>query len=360
MKRVVVCADGTWNEPERKDEKTGRMYPTNVLKIARAVRPRSTAGVDQILYYHEGVGTGSGLDKFTGGAFGEGVEQNVRMLYRFLVFNYEPEDELFLFGFSRGAFTVRTLAGFMRKVGLLNKEDEYYTPRLYELYERGVPRDSPEWTKAFEHVRVPRAGPSILFMGVFDTVGALGAPGMMGQLLNPKKYAYHDIALGSDIKNAFHALAIDERRQPFAPSVWERPAGWNGALEQVWFAGVHSNIGGSYSPDGLANEALHWMVEKAESLGLEFDSGYLAHYLPCFNSTLNDSMTAMYKVLGPFVRPIGANGASGEGIHQSVIDRVNLAECKYAPVNAQDYLKSASRRVVNTQRIARGQPCPPM
>src|SRR5262245_50213767 len=127
MKRIVLCADGTWNEPERNDEKTGRPQPTNVLKVARSVRPRSGSGVDQVVDYHVGLGTNWGLDRVTGGAFGSGMSHNVRALYRFLVNNFVEGDELYFFGFSRGAFTVRTLAGFMRQVGLVQKEDEYYT-----------------------------------------------------------------------------------------------------------------------------------------------------------------------------------------------------------------------------------------
>lgn len=191
-------------------------------------------------------------------------------------------------------------------------------------------------------------------------MGSLGAPGALGQLLNPSKYKYHDIGLHPGIQHAYHALAIDEQRKPFEPSFWQRPAGWTGTLEQVWFPGVHSNIGGSYSPDGLANEALHWMVEKAEALGLEFDSAFLAHYLPCFNSLLCDSMTAMYRVMGPFVRPIGEHSADGEAIHQSVLDRINLAECKYTPENVEVYLNNPTRVITNTTRIDRGKPCPPL
>lgn len=121
MKRIVVCADGTWNEPERKDKQSGRPQPTNVLKVARALLPLASTGVGQVVYYHEGVGTFNRLDKWTGGAFGRGLERNVRSLYRFLVFNYESNDEIFFFGFSRGAFTVRTLTGFMNTVGLLQR-----------------------------------------------------------------------------------------------------------------------------------------------------------------------------------------------------------------------------------------------
>jgi uncharacterized protein (DUF2235 family) len=357
MKRIVICADGTWNEPERKDETTGRPQPTNVLKVARAILPRSSLGIDQIVYYHEGVGTEGGLDKFTGGAFGSGMAQNVRALYRFLVYNFELGDQLCFFGFSRGAFTVRTLAGFMYKVGLLEKDDEYYTPEIYDLYQSSTPSDSVEWKHAFRNINGTRPRPPISFIGVWDTVGALGAPGLFGQILNRNKYKYHDIGLNPMIQNAYHALAIDERRKPFAPSLWTRPAGWDGTLEQVWFAGVHSNVGGSYHPDGLANEALHWVIEKAENIGLEFDKSFLQYYRPCFNSVLNDSMTVIYKVMGPHVRPIGQQLADGEAIHQSVIDRKNFTACNYDPQNLQEYLGKVNPRILNTVRIGRGKPC---
>lgn len=361
MKRIVICADGTWNERDRVDKKTGRRHPTNVTKVARGVLPQAANGTPQVVCYHEGVGTGGGLDKITGGAFGDGIEANVRALYRFIVYNYQAGDELYFFGFSRGAFTVRTLAGFMNKVGLIEKDDDYYVPEIYACYENNKDPGSPEWTKAFHNVEGTRPCPPILFIGVWDTVGALGAPGALGQLFNKNKYQYHDIGLNAPIQNAFHALAIDERRKPFAPDIWTRPANWTGQLEQAWFAGVHSNVGGSYSPDGLANEALHWIVEKAENFGIEFDKAYLAHYLPCFNSVLNDSMTPFYEMMGPNVRALGRHLADGEAVHQSALDRRNLPECKYAPENLKAALANAgTMKVVNTTRIARGTPCPPI
>ena len=357
-RRIILCADGTWNEAERKDPETGRPQPTNVLKVARAILPRASDGTDQIVFYLYGVGTGGGLDKLTGGAFGDGMEQNVRSLYRFLVYNYEPGDEIYLFGFSRGAFTVRTLAGFINRVGLLQKDDEYYTAELYALYESSTPKDSPEWEHAFRNIKDRRPPPPIWFIGVWDTVGALGAPGALGQLFNRDKYAYHDVALNPSIQNAFHALAIDEQRKPFTPTLWTKPAGWNGRLEQVWFAGVHSNVGGGYSPDGLANEALHWMVEKAEGAGLQFDPAYLAHYRPCFDSRLNDSMTWMYQIMGPVVREIGAQPDNNQAIHQSAVDRMKGVELEYKPPNLVSFLeKNPSASVVSTTRVSRGVPC---
>jgi len=359
MKRIVICADGTWNERDQINKQTKRRRPTNVTKVARAVQPRSRNGLDQVVFYHDGIGTGGPLDKFSGGAFGAGMENNIRTLYRFIVYNYEPGDELYLFGFSRGAFTVRSLAGFMNKVGLIQKDDDYYVPEIYDCYEQNQGPGSAEWTKAFHNVHHTRPCPPIRFLGVWDTVGALGAPGWLGQVFNKGKYKYHDVNLNATIENACQALAIDERRKPFAPNLWTRPAGWRGRLEQAWFPGVHSNVGGGYAPDGLANEALQWMVEKAEALGLEFDTAYLSHFPPCFNSVLNNSMTAAYKAMGPFTRALGKHAADGEVIHQAAIDRLNLAVCGYEPDNLKTCLAQPGLlNIVHTTRIARGSPCP--
>jgi hypothetical protein len=118
-------------------------------------------------------------------------------------------------------------------------------------------------------------------------------------------------------------------------------------------------VGGGDSPDGLANEALHWLVERAEGFGLEVDSEYLKHFRPCFNSTLTDSMTALYRLLGQYHRPVGEHRQHGEQIHQSVIDRLHLNGLNYAPGNLPQPLLSGANAlpVVNTNRIARGTPC---
>src|SRR5262249_7553783 len=159
-----------------------------VTKVARAIRPRDKGGIDQVVYYHDGVGTAGGLDRFTGGAFGEGIEANIRDLYRFIVYNYEPGEQLFFFCFSRGALTVRTLAGFMSKVGLIEKDDDFFVPEIYACYENNCPRESPEWVRAFKRVQGTRPCPPIQFIGVWDTVGALGAPGFLGQIFKRNKY----------------------------------------------------------------------------------------------------------------------------------------------------------------------------
>jgi uncharacterized protein (DUF2235 family) len=359
MKRLIICADGTWNERDQTDDKTHLRHATNVTKVARAVLSRDKAGVDQIVFYHDGVGTHPGLDKFTGGAFGDGIEGNIRDLYRFLIYNYDAGDEIFLFGFSRGAFTVRTLAGFMDTFGLLQKSDDFYVPDLFAEYKGGDSAASILKDPHFRHMGAPRACPSIKFIGVWDTVGALGVPGPAGGVINQNRFSYHNVELHMSIQNAYHALAIDEQRVPFRPSLWTKPDGWQGVLEQAWFSGVHSNVGGGYSPDGLANEALHWMVERAERHGLEVNSDYLKFFLPCFNSTLNVSMTWFYRAFGKNIRALGEHRKDGECIHRSVVDRMKFAQSEYAPQNVTAELLNGPNAlpVSDTGRIPRGTPC---
>ena len=361
MKRIVICADGTWNERDQTDDKTHLRHATNVTKIARAIRPRDSGGIDQVVFYHDGVGTHPGLDKITGGAFGDGIEGNIRDLYRSLVYNYDTDDEIFMFGFSRGAFTVRTLAGFMNAFGVLQKSDDFYVPDLFADYRSGTAPATILTDPHYRRMGAPRACPAIKFIGVWDTVGALGVPGQLGDVINANRYSYHDVALHPTIQNAYHALAIDEQRVPFRPTLWKKPAGWQGKLEQAWFAGVHSNVGGGYSPDGLANEALHWMIDRAQSHGLAVDATYLDYFLPCFNSTLNVSMTWFYRAMGKNIRKLGEHRDDGECIHRSVIDRMGHDDCAYRPANVTaDLLNGATALPIadtSGTRIARGKPC---
>ncbi|HTT44049.1 MAG TPA: DUF2235 domain-containing protein [Steroidobacteraceae bacterium] len=360
MKRLVICADGTWNYRDQQDDRSHLRHATNVTKVARAVLPRSASGVDQVVIYHDGIGTQTGLEHLTGGITGLGIEGNIRDLYRSVAYNYVAGDELYLFGFSRGAYTIRTLAGFMFHYGLLQKGDDFYVPDLFAEYEVRKDLSTLRADPRFKNMGEPRPCPPLKFIGVWDTVGALGLPGPLGTVLNGNRFAYHDIDLNDTIQNAYHALAIDERRVPFAPSLWSAPDNWSGRLEQTWFCGVHCNVGGGYNPDGLANEALHWMVEKATLCGLEFSESYLAHYLPCFNSVLNDSMTVMYRLIGEHVRPVGVQPRGCEQIHRSVLDRLGLAALGYDPPNLSPQLRSGKLLpIVDTSRIARGAPCLP-
>lgn len=338
MKRIVICADGTWNKQDQVDDASGKRRPTNVTKMARAVKTRGDDDIDQVVYYHSGVGTGGPLDEVTGGAFGHGMEDNIRAMYRFILYNHDEGDELYLFGFSRGAFTVRSLAGFMHRYGLVRKSDDYYVPEMYQCYEKQVLPHTNAYKVVFtrkdgsERIQKLRECPPITFLGVWDTVGALGAPGVIGQLFNSERYKYHDVELNHSIRYAAHALALDERRKAFQATLFSKPQGWTGTLAQTWFAGVHSNVGGSYNPDGLANEALHWMAGHAAQAGLSLDLDYLGYFQPRFDSTLNDSFTAAYKLMQlgqPVTRQVGNGPASEETVHRSVLQRRDMPSPSY-------------------------------
>lgn len=351
MKRIIVCADGTWNVQDQINDGSKTRRPTNVTKLARAILPTDANGITQLVIYREGVGTGPGMDKWTGGAFGDGIEDNIVALYRSILYNYEPGDELFFFGFSRGAFTARSLAGFLKFAGLLRKTDDYYTPDFYACYEKGQGLGTDGWAKAIHHLEGERIFPTIKMIGVWDTVGSLGAPGLLGQVLNSKKYLYHQVGLFDEIENAFHALAIDERRKPFVPTLWEKPPGWMGHLEQVWFAGVHCNVGGGYPRDGLANEALWWLAGEAAALGLAIDTRYLKPFAPHADGQLYDSMDFKYRLMGSYLRPIGTQANGDEAIHSSVITRLSGNDPAYTPHNAKAYVAQPNMKVATTKPI---------
>lgn len=335
MKRIVVCADGTWNKPDQEDR--GKRKPSNVVKTARGLLPRASDGVAQIAYYHDGVGTNWGLDKIAGGGFGVGLSANIVNAYQFLVLNYEPGDDIFLFGFSRGAYTVRSLAGLLDRIGVLPKDHAFYIPDGYKLYRD---RQADDEIDAFRTEHGCREG-AIKFVGVWDTVGALGIPIGLFKSFN-KKYRFHQVGLSKNIDNAYHALAIDERRRPFQPSLWSLPDGSPQMLEQAWFPGVHSNIGGGYSKDGLANAALHWIKEKAANHNLEFDESFLGHYRPWHKHELRDSMTWAYRLLIPKWRTIGAMTNGNESVHESAYRRLDGVE-DYKPKNLMAYIQKHGR-----------------
>jgi len=240
-----VCADGTWNVPDRRDREKKRRHrsspewirkPSNVTKTARAILPVAADGTPQVVFYDSGIGTGWGvLDPIIGGAFGHGIAKNILDGYRFLVHNYSDGDEVYLFGFSRGAFTVRSLAGLIGRCGLLPKDHAYWIPEAYEHYRLPDSDESRTKVAGFRSLNHVRDTP-IKFVGVWDTVGSLGIPiegGPVGRRLR-RRYAFHDVQLGSHIQNAYHALAIDERRKPFQPTLWEAQSTSAQNVEQVW------------------------------------------------------------------------------------------------------------------------------
>jgi len=296
MKRLVVCCDGTWSKPDNQDV-------TNVEKIARTVQtdPSRTGGVYQLVYYISGVGAGSyEADRLLGGAFGFGLFHNVIACYRFLAQNYEPGDEIFIIGFSRGAYTARSVAGMVAAVGLLTKVAlvEERLPWAVHLYQRTkMPQgDFGESIDEFKHDHCHQA--KITFLGVFDTVGALGVPGFAKS--TPR---FHSVQLSDQVLCARQALAIDETRLKFAPALWEvgHAAGPTSTedprVKQVWFEGAHSDVGGGYAETGLSDTSLLWMAREAHAAGLVFDAGLIGTYVNSGSDPIrHNPLNVMYKL----------------------------------------------------------------
>ena len=340
MKRIVVCCDGTWERPDQVVR--GKVRPSNVAKFAHAVAPEDSRGAAQRVYYRSGVGTGR-FDHFRGGAFGWGLSQNIRDAYGFLVAHYEPGDEIFLFGFSRGAYTVRSLAGLVRNCGLLRREHVDRVEEAYRLYRRRDPDSSPRSIEAELFRRTyaweSRSDPTrVRCVVVWDTVGALGIPvGWVGTLSRRVlRLQFHDVKLSSYVDNAFHALAIDESRRPFAPTLWDGQAHAAGQrLEQMWFAGVHTNVGGGYEDTGLSDIAFLWMKERAQECGLVFREGYIRQAIrPNVLGVLEDSGKGIYRLIAPYVRPIPARPGARtfETVHPSAYERFHRCP-DYRPPN---------------------------
>jgi uncharacterized protein (DUF2235 family) len=266
MKRLVVCFDGTWNDAD------GAAPETNVVRLARAVRANSGSDqVQQITLYVRGVGSsGTKMAHYVDGAVGIGVDENIHSGYQFIAQNFVPGDEIFLFGFSRGAFTARSLAGFIGASGLAYRQSLSQLGRLWAHYRTPPANRDPA---ALDDIpRHDKAAVRIKFLGVWDTVGALGVPS--GWALSGAVNAglrFHDTTPSSIVENAFHALAIDEFRDAFVPTLWTGTLPAGATIEQVWFAGAHSDVGGGYVDRALADIPLVWMAGKAEDLGLKLD-----------------------------------------------------------------------------------------
>ncbi|WZH45924.1 Peptidoglycan binding domain containing [Fusarium acuminatum] len=272
-KRIIICCDGTWQSSTTIDPKKG--CPSNVTRISRVL---AKAGLDreknewqQLVYYDAGVGTGdiTGAEATRQGSQGLGLLENVLEAYNFIVANFNKGDELYFFGFSRGAFTVRAAAGLVQEVGIVKSHLMTYFLEHYGNYIRGEDfkktfAESSHWTKFLAHsssaVACPAKDAVIQVIGVWDTVGALGIPDM-GHLINidnswlRKAYQFHNTDLSANVKHAYHALALDECRGPFTPCIWfVKPGNEETKLVQCWFPGAHINVGGGSSDNALTDE----------------------------------------------------------------------------------------------------------
>ncbi|RKR03375.1 putative alpha/beta hydrolase family protein DUF2235 [Kushneria sinocarnis] len=317
-KKIVLCCDGTGQKFQHNK--------ANPLRLYYCLRNDE----NQISFYDPGVGTfdpeespnydagwlgnlwSNATSVIEGKGLGRGIVRNILDAYRFLMQNYVDGDEVYLFGFSRGAFTAQAVAGMLNKCGLLYQDNDNLIPYVTEIY---LTRDNDDIATDFKDTMCRTCKPK--FIGVWDTVKSLGPH-------HQDDYFYGAAADNCDVGR--HALSIDEHRKDFYPSVWNTDLG---DLEQVWFAGVHADVGGGYADDGLANIALQWMIEQAEQHGVQFRPDRVAEFVPDPADTLHVSLKGfLYEARGARVREVPA----AANVHRSVNDRRNSVR-NYDPDN---------------------------
>ncbi|MEM6583660.1 MAG: DUF2235 domain-containing protein [Pseudomonadota bacterium] len=325
-KRIVVLCDGTWNDPEDDN-------PTNVLRMARAIKPMSSKKLKQVVFYDWGVG--SYYEKVRGGVSGLGIMKNIQDGYRFIVQNYEPDDEIWLFGFSRGAYTVRCIAGMLNKCGILTRPNADQIPDAFDFYKKAKIKPGDQAATKWRAKRCYDGGRGpVKFIGVWDTVGALGVPTRVLAFMDEQDLFY-DSELGSNVKSARHAVAIDERRGDFVPTLWGKKAATT--IKQVWFVGVHSDVGGGYEPSKegklLSDIPLNWMAQEASEEGLEFESHLVVKSKLDYRASKHNSYKSYWKVFGRQKRELPKDAV----MHESVFKRFKNTD--YAPAQLRDWLE---------------------
>ncbi len=369
-KRIVICLDGTWQNPykeRQRDDGSRVLKPTNVLKLARAVLPADSGdGRPQVTYYDAGIGALiryagpanrllSLSDRMLGGLWGAGFEATVEEAFRFLCHNHQAGDRLFLFGFSRGAAAARALANFLGWLGgVPAKGDAYFGPLLYLHWIRTRGRGRPDEVTTPDGRRPdrPLVPAEIELLGVWDTVLALGARFHAARGTSKSKWTFvlRPTPVGC-VRHARQALAIDERRFDFQPEIWTGCAAGQ-TLEQRWFAGSHSNIGGGYVEDGLANIPFRWLVDEAAALGLALDLDFVKHYRPYPQAHLTRSSSvvtsaaelARLRVAGGRRSLVGRPAGAGLTLDRSVIHRLRSDPADhprlepYRPANVIEFL----------------------
>ena len=329
MRHLVIAFDGTWEAPDN-DFSDGNQN-THVSRLVNHLNSQTPDGVEQLHLYQPGVGTHF-WDRFRGGVFGWGLSEKILQAYQWLGTHYRFGDKVFLVGYSRGAYAARSLSGLIDRVGLLKTAHIDKVEDAYSVYRRSQRREANEFKRRFSDAIEIEA------IAVWDTVGSLGIPLKSFQGLNRHLWQFHDTKLASNVRNGFHALAIDEHRPDFKPTLWS-PNSNQQRIEQRWFAGSHSDIGGGRAESGLSALSYQWMVSELSKLGLsiEFSHFVSSHFKP-FDS-FNEFLAGVYDLFRDRqYRVLGSLPQGCEVIDPSVFHLIEKGE--YQPKNkVQEYLK---------------------
>jgi len=355
MKRIVICFDGTWNTAKEDDIRKGA--ETNVVKFYRSVlgeqlrrvpgsRASRTPEVATLKWYDQGVGT-KWYEHIRGGAFGLGLSRNIREGYKVLGDHYSEGDEIYITGFSRGAYTARSLVGLIRNAGLLKKrflrkhdpDDNPVLMNAYELYRSHDESADTSFAQDFRRKYSHSTTPEIRFLGVWDTVGALGIPLRAFERFNARRYEFHDTELSGLVKNAFHAIAVDEHRDDYRATLWDPRFKPTQQMRQVWFSGAHADVGGGYPRDGLSSITLRWMQEAASlgGDGLELDPDQIPQAAAYARGKVTDSfaefLSGFYRLFHErYYRPVRTTLHGNEAVDSSVLLKLEK-DARYKPKN---------------------------
>jgi uncharacterized protein (DUF2235 family) len=334
MKRIVMCFDGTWNTPADENLPEEQQVETNVRRFYESVHETGADGIEQKKWYDEGVGT-HWFDRFAGGATGAGLDLNIIEGYRVLAETYEDGDEVYVLGFSRGAYTARSLVGMIRNCGLIKKRHlGIRTAMAYGIYRTRDDGVDSRTARLFRFAFSREI--KIKFVGVWDTVGALGVPLEFLSRFNMQLYEFHDTGLSGVVENAFQAIAVDENRRDYDVCLWTPASKPDQTIEQRWFIGAHCDVGGGYPDRRLSDISLRWMQDRASELGLTLTPRDVAtdNYLGSLTDSYQGFLKGHYARLNPrHLRSIAATEFGNESVDESVLRR-RREDATYVPQNA--------------------------
>ena len=322
-KNIVILSDGTGQEG-------GVGNNTNVYKLFNIIEDRTK---EQIVYYDPGLGTRG--SKYLGMISGFGISKNIQDCYQFLFENFDSGDQIYLIGFSRGAATVRSLSSFIHYFGVLPKSRPELIKQAYKIYK--IEDEMRRKAKADAFIeRHHTMWARIKFLGCFDTVSALGVPfKRLSAILDQIPFFQHDFhnfSLSDSVENAFHALAIDDERKTFHPALWEADIKDYQSLKQVWFAGMHTDVGGGYAEHELSDIPFLWLLKKAVSEGLRVYDESRVFVEPEADGKMHNSRGKWWqKLYRKQTRYWPQSRPDKPVVHQSVIDRSQIDEMDYNP-----------------------------